>query len=625
MKFLFKIQKVALLALPVALWCCSGENSAEVELDEGVAVPDGSSLSGSSSSASTPKSSSSVIAKDFGLPAAGFYTSLEVNAPVATKGGVVRCTFDGSEPTATTADVQFPHAVTSSTVARCTEFVGTEVVAKQTETYFVGEGKIGMPVVALSVPPVFFSDYVAALPCKPDPCKSAKFWEDVEFPVHVEYFAEGSSSQAKAFEIDAGISIMGGYSRNQVKKSVSVVMRKQYQDGRLKYPLFETRPEAKKFKGFILRNNGNRFVSDYLADPMAVSLLEGTTVDYQRSRQVVVFYNGKYYGIHDMREKLNEHFVETNYKIDSKEVDFVKHINEDIKETNGSSASYIEMLQYAATADFTKADGDALAKLSTMIDLYNYVDYMAAEVYYHNGDWPNNNVRAWHTASQPWHFIAYDIDHSLGWMWNVKGFSEKIDMFNWIEAGGSGNCQGSDSPLCFHNLFRSVVKSPVFQRIFVNRASVLYGIYLNAAKVAEKTDAMAASMAVQEISKDMSAFIRDEYRYSNYCGDAFDTDGSCLKKWAVDRDVSVRKEFRNKFGLGEDVTLKFSSQGGGYIAVEGFQLPSSYSGTFFGGIPMVLNAVPTGGGMFIQWEDGSTDNPRIVTPQDGDEYKATFK
>ena len=234
---------MALLALPVAFLCCSGENSAEVELDEGAAVPDGtpdgSSLSGSSSSASTPKSSSSSIAKDLGLPAAGFYTSLELNAPVATKGGVVRCTFDGSEPTETTAEAQFPYAVTTNTAVRCTEFVGAEVVAKQTETYFVGAGKIGMPVVALSVSPVFFSDYVSAPPCKPDPCKSAKFWEDVEFPVHVEYFAEGSSSQAKAFDIDAGISIMGGYSRNQIKKSVSVVMRKQYQDGRLKYPLFE--------------------------------------------------------------------------------------------------------------------------------------------------------------------------------------------------------------------------------------------------------------------------------------------------------------------------------------------------------------------------------------------------
>ena len=94
----------------------------------------------------------------------------------------------------------------------------------------------------------------------------------------------------------------------------------------------------------------------------------------------MVFYNGTYYGIHDMREKLNEHFVETNHGIDSKEVDFVKHINLDIKEANGSSASYIEMLQYASTADFSNPDGDAIEKIGKMLDVYNYADYMAAEI-----------------------------------------------------------------------------------------------------------------------------------------------------------------------------------------------------------------------------------------------------
>ena len=89
--------------------------------------------------------------------------------------------------------------------------------------------------------------------------------------------------------------------------------------------------------------------------------------------------------------------------------------------------------------------------------------------------------------------------------------------------------------------------------------------------------------------------------------------------------MKVREEFRTYFGLGEDVTMNISSQGGGYVAVEGFRLPSSYSGVFFGGMPMVLNAVPTGGGSFVAWEDGSTDNPRIVSTADGAEFKATFK
>jgi hypothetical protein len=45
-----------------------------------------------------------------------------------------------------------------------------------------------------------------------------------------------------------------------------------------------------------LRNNGNRFVSDYIADAAGGAMLEGAGVDYQRSRQVIVFYDGVYWG-----------------------------------------------------------------------------------------------------------------------------------------------------------------------------------------------------------------------------------------------------------------------------------------------------------------------------------------
>ena len=48
-------------------------------------------------------------------------------------------------------------------------------------------------------------------------------------------------------------------------------------------------------------------------------------------------------------------------------------------------------------------------------------------------------------------------------------------------------------------------------------------------------------------------------------------------------------------------------------------------GKFFAGVAMELTAVPTGGAIFYQWEDGSTDNPRLVAPTDGASYTASFK
>ena len=301
-----------------------------------------SAIAISSSTISTSFSSSSGLAeyddnhkaKATFLPKAGFYRSLTIEPLTPQKGGEIRCTFDGSFPTVSSEQITVAKQITENSVVRCSEFVNG----------------VAAPVVALTVNHHDMFDSTDGLyatgnltgggmgggmwdfggganvtdnnnPKCTEPCKQANFWKDTELPVHVEYFENGSSTTEKTWEIDAGISIIGNYSRYKPKKSVAIKMdNDNYGDKTLKYSLFKTRPEAKKFKSFNLRNNGNRFWTDYVGDAMMTSLMEGTEVDYQRSRQVVVFYNGEYFGIHDMRERLNRHFVETNYGIDSKSI-----------------------------------------------------------------------------------------------------------------------------------------------------------------------------------------------------------------------------------------------------------------------------------------------------------------
>jgi len=561
-----------------------------------------------------------------GLPAAGFYKSLEVPVPTPTvEGGVIRCTFDGSIPGEATPEMTSAVTVDTSMVVRCNEYLQDSIVSQATETYLIGES-VAMPVVAVTVPPWYYKDILKADPCKPDPCRDAKFWLDTAVAAHVEYFPEGSSSIGKGFEIDAEASIMGGYSRNQKKKSVSINMKKKLQKGHFRYPLFETRPYQKKFKGFILRNNGNRFVSDYLEDAMGTSLLEGTQVDYQRSRQVVVFYNGHYYGIHDLREKLNEHFVETNYGIDAEAIDFIKHTNMTIDVSGGVADDYIDLLNFISASDFTGENNEAYQKVKSRMNMQSYMEYMAAQIYYHNGDWPDNNLRVWRSGTQKWKFVAFDLDHGFDWEWSVEGFSQSTNMFKWISTGGitTGSCYKNEDPLCFHNVFNKLNTNPEFVRAFLNRASIIYTSYVNSEKVTAATNRIAATIPTAESERDMKKFDREELWYKNSCGKGFSVTGSCIKDWAEDRDGVVRKEFRGQYGVGEDIAVGFNAVGDGQILLDEMPLPSrEYVGGFFSGNAMVLTAKGTG--KFLSWEDGSTDNPRIVIPAAGSVYTATFE
>ena len=554
------------------------------------------------------------------IPEAGFKKAFTLLPPLTL--GFVKCTFDGSEPDSTTPAFSEARLIDTTTVVRCYEFINEKPIRQQTETYFINE-KINMPVVSISVDPYYVKEYLDAAPCTPAPCLSGKFWEEVEYPTHVEYFANGSSSEKKAFELNAGLSIAGNYSRNFEKKSVEIRMRKEYQSGKIHYPLFETRPEKSSFKGFKLRNNGNRFERDLYEDAMATSLLEGTTVDYQRSRQVIVFYNGEYRGIYGMQEKLNEHFIETNYGIDNNNVDFIKIINDNIYLKNGSLDDYLNTIQFIDKSNF-KDDSAAYQSVSTMIDIPNYMEYMAAEIFYFNSDWPQNNVRAWKSGNSPWKFIAYDIDNGFDYLPKLVGFTETTNMINWILDGGRPDraCHGNKNYKCFSNIFTKLIQNPSFKQSFINRASYLYSTFINGEKAAQQIDLINKSIDPAQITRDVELYKRSSRK--NSCGTYFETDGSCLKKWSYHRDKTVRNDFKEAFGLNSEVRITIKIKGNGILKLDGFDIKQSpeYNWSVFEHHPMKLSVECPIGSAFIAWEDGSTDPIREIDPIQNSIYTA---
>ena len=565
---------------------------------------------------------------DFSTTPGGFYKeSLTLNPPTVPEGATVRCMDDGSAPTEASPAFTEPKTISKNTVFRCATFLpGALTTGVVTNTYFVDE-TVNMPVVAVTVDSAFFRDYYIKTDAETPKTAPAGLYEDKEYPVHVEYFEKGSSSKSAAWGVDAGISIMGGYSRLKNKKSVAIVMREQYQDGKIDYPLFETRKETNsKFRGFNLRNNGNRFVSDYIGDAMGGAILEGSGVDYQRSRQVVVFYNGKYYGIHDMRERFNKHYVETNYGIDANTVTMVKHLGHEVTASNGSTDDYMALLSFVANNDFKGENNANYEMVKTMMDVGNFADYMAAEIYIHNGDWPNNNVRAWRSPDQPWKFMVYDLDHGFDWMWGVNGgeFSQTTDIFPWILKGG-GNKPCKDEG-CFANLFIKLIENPDFQRMFIQRSALMLSMNTNFANVTKVVDQMTATIDTAEITRDLKKFHQDEMYYKNSCGHGFSKTGSCLKEWSEERDNSVIQDYYAQFGIKSMLSVNFTVTGNGHIDVEGRPVTApTFEGKFFNGFGIVITAVPDAGYVFTGWSDGETANPRFIAPEDGSTYSATFK
>jgi hypothetical protein len=351
-------------------------------------------------------------------------------------------------------------------------------------------------------------------------------------------------------------------------------------------------------------------------------------VDYQRSRQVVVFYNGRYYGIHDMRERFNKHYVETNYKIEANTVNFIKHLGKEVEASNGTTDAYMNMLHFVATNDFSGENNTNYAAAKLLLDVGNLAEYMAAEIYIHNGDWPNNNVRAWMAPEHPWKFMVYDLDHGFDWTWGVNRgeFDQGSNMFAWIKKGG-GNKPCKEEG-CFANLYNQLIKNPEFKRMFINRSAVMFNSYTNGANVEKIVNSMTSKIDAQEMERDLAKFKQNEKYYSNSCGKGFDKTGSCLKEWASKRDSKVIQEYEEEFGLSGMASVTIAASGSGTVLMEGAALPNgatTYKGKFFVGNPILLTAVPGAGASFIGWSDGVADNPRLVEPTEGATFTAKFQ
>jgi len=103
---------------------------------------------------------------------------------------------------------------------------------------------------------------------------------------------------------------------------LAVFVRKKYGANKINYKLFPDK-NIKSFEAFLLKNGGDDWNSTLFKDAMIHKFTEKIT-DGQASRPSILFINGEYWGIHNLREKLNEHYLSSHYKIDPNSVNLIK-------------------------------------------------------------------------------------------------------------------------------------------------------------------------------------------------------------------------------------------------------------------------------------------------------------
>ena len=435
-----------------------------------------------------------------------------------------------------------------------------------------------------------------------------------------------------------------------VLRRLSVTLREEYGNKRLKYPLFPDYPELKKFKAFSLRNFGNNSGDDYVRDRIGTQMTEGLGVDYQRGRYVVVYYNGKYYGLHDLRERNNEYYYETKYGYDPDDIDLIDAGNE---ASAGSAEDFKAMLSWLQSNELT-SDAN-YQKIADQIDIDNYMNYMQAEMFLNNGDWPHNNMKKWRVASQKskWKWFLYDVDFGFGVGYNTQNGNvfayvtnasgtNGMGGFNMGDWGGMGDFGGGqmgdfgggqmggqmgggqvapaagDGSISDHTILMiRLLGNEGFKKAFINRFCVLLSMNFAAERLLKQIDALQTQVQ-PEIANDAA--------FWNYDVSSMSSNLEKIKNFAQTRQQTIMNEMQSHFSLGETASVTLSAQGNGVIKVHGLALDqSSMTVNFFRDVSVTVTAEPKSGGVFSGWSDGVSDATRTFNPGEVTTLTATFK
>ncbi|WP_405340555.1 CotH kinase family protein [Fibrobacter sp.] len=409
----------------------------------------------------------------------------------------LNCETGGKVPTAESPLIS-AILIDSSTTIRCVDFSAKSTYNEIIRTYILEKAPDIASVFITTDPNSLFDPdtgiYMEGSNAqKKMPHNGANYWLDKEIPIFIELIEPETSTSV--FAKYAGLKIFGNWSRANAKKSVAITFREKYGNKRLHYQLFPEFPELKEFKGFILRNFGNSFGLDYIRDRLASSLSEGLGVDYQRGRYTVVYYNGNYFGLHDLRERSNEYYFETHYGISHDKINLLKADN---SVSAGSATDYIALMDWLKNHNL---DNDSnYAYIASKIDIDNYINYLQVELFANNLDWPGNNLKKWNSPSiqHKWKWFLYDLDFGFGYASYTQ-----YNIFDYVLSETGNNWKNAPAHTL---LLRKLIENANFKNTFINQMEILLQTNFKTSRITAKINQL-----MEEIESEIP---RDQKQWS---------------------------------------------------------------------------------------------------------------
>ena len=524
------------------------------------------------------------------------------------QGATLRYTTDGTTPTlangSTSKDGVF-RVETTTTYRFCLYQEGMLPSQVVTRSYLYRDREYMLPVISVVTDPVNLYDdslgvYVRGVNGRTGngeriPCNWNMDWDR---PVNFEYITPEGGMVINQ-EVD--FAMCGGWSRswntNQLH-SFKLKATKIYEGlNSMDYPFFADKPYL-KHKTLQIRNGGNDR-NCRIKDPALQEIVHrsGIDVDAQATQPVHHFINGEYMGMLNMREPNNKHFAYANWGIDADEMDqFEMSPDSGYVQKEGDKEAFLEWYALSANA----ADEATYEEIRELVDIDEYINYMAIEFYLGSFDWPQNNIKAFRPRIENgrFRFVLFDLDGTFSTDNSFNDFANKrIYTFDEIYDTGTRFTEEIEMVTIFLNM----LNNESFRKQFIDTYCLVAGSVFEPERCNTIIDEMAARMAPALAYDNLSPY---------------STANQLKSSLAYRQNTMINTLVRySRFGLSSQMKQHVSiasNVSGAALRLNDMPIPTGkFSGTLFA--PITLKAEPVAGYQFVGWTDGGGNQQEATT------------
>ena len=303
------------------------------------------------------------------------------------------------------------------------------------------------------------------------------------------------------------------------------------------------------FSRLLLRNSGNDCATSYIRDAYMQRVCAGLNVDTMAAASTLVFINGEFWGVYNIRERYSPEYVESHYGVQKENVTVIEsdysqvhtNTNADFVVSSGEEGDadpFNEMVDFMRENSLT--DQANYEYVASLMDVDSFIDMWVTRLFFVARDWPENNIKIWRNKNPEdpsgmdtkWHFTLLDMDMGL----YFYDFTSHHENFFWA----------FDSSSVCGTMMRALIKNEEFRNQFLVRYYQIINEHLTADYLTEELEKI---IAERDPLMTMQA--------GRWSGDGFSVrtwDNACnrMRSFVANRHDHAMNHFYNHFGISEE-------------------------------------------------------------------------